>query len=409
MSVLGGIAVKSGFLEKLITRLDRVDPDEVQGLLARLIREKGFLESVFEALKEGMIILDPEGTITFLNSAAAGFFGMDPEEAVGQRLSTMIRDLDWEDLARPGRTTSRDMEVFYPEKRFLNFYLAPIADKDDGENEPDHPPLGFVMLVRDLTRSRKEAEETLESERLNALTLLAAGVAHEIGNPLNSIGIHLQLLERKLRNLPPGDRAPLTEHLQTARNEIARLDTILRQFLQAIRPTTPRRERADLHKLIRATLRMLEPELKAREVTVKLEFAEGLPPLEVDAEQFKQVFYNLIRNAFQALEGPGGTISIRTRFNDYEIAVTVEDNGTGIPPELMGALFEPFRTTKQSGTGLGLLIVRRIVREHGGEIEIQSEKGLGTRVTLHLPRGPKEMRLLGHSEHAPPIVEVETA
>jgi len=400
--------VKSGFLEKLITRLDRVDPDEVQGLLARLIREQGFLESVFEALKEGMIILDPEGAITFLNRAAAGFFGMDAELAVGRRLSAMVRELDWEELAGPGRTVSRDIEVFYPENRYLNFYLSPIADKGDDPRQTAHPPLGFVMLVRDLTLSRREAEETLESERLNALTLLAAGVAHEIGNPLNSIGIHLQLLERKLRDLPPGDRAPLSEHLDTARREIDRLDTILRQFLQAIRPTTPRREHSDIHALLHETLRMLEPELQAREVTVKLEFAEALPQLDLDAEQFRQVFYNLIRNAFQALEGPGGTIAIRTRFNDYEIDVTVEDTGTGISPELMGSLFEPYRTTKESGTGLGLLIVRRIVREHGGEIEIQSEEGIGTRITLHLPRGPKEMRLLALPEEGTAI-EIETA
>jgi signal transduction histidine kinase len=399
--------LKSGFLEKLITRLDRVQPGEVQGLLARLIREKGFLERVFEALKEGVIILDPDGVITFLNHAAAGFFGLDPEEAVGQRLAAKVRGLDWAGLAQPGKSVSRDMEVFYPDHRFLNFYLAPIADQPVA-GPGDGGPLGYVMLVRDLTRSRREAAETLESERFNALTLLAAGVAHEIGNPLNSLDIHLQLLGRRLRKLPARSRTPLVEHLDTARREIARLDTILRQFLQAVRPTAPRRERCDLHVLVHKVLQSLETELRGRDVRVTLDLADDLPALDLDTGQFEQVFFNLLRNAFQAHDGPGGSIIVRTTWNDYEVDATVEDDGVGISHEHMGALFEPFRSTKQSGTGLGLLIVRRIVREHGGEIEIQSEPGVGTRVTLHLPRGHKELRLLGHAGEAPAI-EVETA
>lgn len=389
--------MKSGFLEKLVARLDRVEPGEVQQIVTRLIHEKGFLEKVFEAMQEGVILLDPQGVIGFVNRAASGFFGLDPEKAVGQPLSSQVRGLDWRSMGRPGRTVSRDLEIFYPEKRFLNFYLAPI---DGGEES-----LGYVMLVRDLTSSRAEAEETLESERLNALTLLAAGVAHEIGNPLNSLDIHLQLMGRKLRKLPPGDRKPLEEHLATARGEIQRLDGILKQFLQAVRPTLPRRERQDLHALLHETLRLLEPELESRKIAVELDLAESLPPAEVDGGQFQQVFYNLLRNAYQALPATGGRIAIRSRANDYEYVISIEDNGIGISPEHMGAIFEPYRTTKSSGSGLGLLIVRRIIREHGGEIAIESQEGMGTRVVIHLPRAESAVRLLGSGSE--PMIELD--
>lgn len=389
--------MKSGFLEKLVARLDRVEPGEVQQIVTRLIHEKGFLEKVFEAMQEGVILLDPQGVIGFVNRAASGFFGLDPEKAVGQPLSSQVRGLDWRSMGRPGRTVSRDLEIFYPEKRFLNFYLAPI---DGGEES-----LGYVMLVRDLTSSRAEAEETLESERLNALTLLAAGVAHEIGNPLNSLDIHLQLMGRKLRKLPPGDRKPLEEHLATARGEIQRLDGILKQFLQAVRPTLPRRERQDLHALLHETLRLLEPELESRKIAVELDLAESLPPAEVDGGQFQQVFYNLLRNAYQALPATGGRIAIRSRANDYEYVISIEDNGIGISPEHMGAIFEPYRTTKSSGSGLGLLIVRRIIREHGGEIAIESQEGMGTRVVIHLPRAERAVRLLGSGSE--PMIELD--
>lgn len=382
--------VKSGFLEKLVARLDRVIPGEVQQIVTRLVHEAGFMDQVLESLHEGVIILDPQGVIGFVNHAACQFFGLDRERAVGEKISSQIRGLDWGTLGKPGRTISRDLEVFYPENRYLNFYLAPIDDADATTE-----PTGYVMLIRDLTSTRAEAEETLESERLNVLTLLAAGVAHEIGNPLNSLNIHLQLLGRKLRKLPLNERGPLEENLATARDEIHRLDLILKQFLQAVRPTTPRRERADLHALLHDTLKLLEAELASRKIIIELDLAESMPSALIDSVQFQQVFYNLIQNASQAISSNKGRIIIRTRVNDFEAVISIEDNGTGISPDHMGAIFEPYRTTKSSGSGLGLLIVRRIVREHGGEIAIESEENQGTRVVIHLPHAERAVRLLG--------------
>ena len=157
--------MKPGFLDKLVSRLDSVDPGEVHQLVTRLIREKGTLTKVFEALKEGVIILDPASRIDFVNTAACQFFGLDANRATGEVIASQIRGLDWEGLARPGHTISRDLEVFYPENRYLNFYLAPIEDSG--------APLGHVMLVRDLTSTRAEAEETL-TIRAAALKAIAS-------------------------------------------------------------------------------------------------------------------------------------------------------------------------------------------------------------------------------------------
>ena len=389
--------MKSGFLEKLLARLDRIDPAEAQQLLSRLIREKGFLEQVFEALHEGVIVLDELGQITFVNDAAQKIFGL-PDDCLGQHLADRIPGLNWDSLAKPGKTISRDLEIFYPDHRFLNFYLAPIHANENQTN------LGWVMLVRDQTRSRQEAEIHLESERLNALTLLAAGVAHEIGNPLNSLDIHLQLMQRQVRKLAADDRKKLSENLDTARREIQRLDTILRQFLQAVRPTTPQTERCDLHDIIRDTVKLLEPDFESRQIAVELDLASGFPTLNLDAAQFQQVFYNLLRNAYQAVSTDDGEVTLTTHYNDYECRITIADNGVGIDPEHMGSLFEPYRTTKESGTGLGLLIVRRVVREHGGEIEIESQPDHGTTIHILLPRGPKPVRLLESSDR---VIDLE--
>ena len=397
--------MKSSFIDKLLSRLERLSPKQVQTLVDRLLRDKGFLESVFEALREGVLILAPDGQVTFLNSSAARLFGLDSETAPGQPLSKLVRGLDWESLSGGENPTavSRDLEIFYPEHRFLNFYLSPIVE--DLEGRPSH--LGTVMLVRDLTETRRTNEENLESEKLNALTLLAAGVAHEIGNPLNSLGIHLQLLERKIKKLPPGDSEPLLEHLTTARSEITRLDSLLQEFLHAIRPSRAVVQPTQLNTLIRDTLKTLEPELLSREVRINLQLNDELPDLSLDPDQIRQALFNLIKNAYQAVPASGGEITIASTLNEHEALVRIADSGDGISPEVLGSLFEPYSTTKSSGTGLGLLIVRRILREHGGEIEIQSEEGQGTQVTLHFPRTNKRARMLpAPEEEKDDVIEV---
>lgn len=375
--------MRSAFIDKLIKRMDRLEPGEVQGIVLELLREKGFLEKTFQALQEGVILLDTDGKVTYVNRAACQLFGLQEEQVIGQRLAHGVRGLDWSELLKPGTVVSRDIEVFYPENRYLNFYVTSIDDAQ---------PLGFVMLIRDVTESRKRTEEQLESERLNAFTLLAAGVAHELGNPLNSLTIHLQLLERRLRKVG-GQSEGVREHLDIAMGEIRRLDFIIGQFLTAIRPTQPQMQRVQLRNLIEESLRFLKPELDKANVKVKRELRSDLPPMLLDGAQMKQAIYNLVRNACQAMPN-GGTLTISGTFTDFEVRLSFEDTGKGISAEQMGKLFQPFSTTRSTGTGLGLLIVRRIIREHGGEIDIESREGKGTRVSLWLPLVEKRVRLL---------------
>lgn len=387
-----------GFLDKLIERIGLVQPGEVQNYLVEISREKGFLETIFNTILEGVIVTDPKGRIIYLNRAACGFFGIEAASNLGKPLGDVIRGLDWKALSGiPGEVVNRDLEVFYPENRYLNFYVVPLmSDDSDGEKREI---VGGAIILRDITQSRRAAQETIESERFTALTLLAAGVAHEIGNPLNSLDIHLQLMQRQLRKLPAKTRSGLEESVKVARGEVSRLDHIITQFLRAIRPQPLELRPANINEIVKESLHFLDAEIQDRDILVETELDKKLPSLSLDRDQIKQVFYNVSRNAFQAMKS-GGILRVRTFGDETHVNISFSDTGGGIPPEHIGRMFEPYFTTKSGGNGLGLLIVRRIVRAHGGEVVLESAPGRGLTLTVRLPRADRRVRFLeqGKSE-----------
>ncbi|MFM8982168.1 MAG: two-component system sensor histidine kinase NtrB, partial [Spartobacteria bacterium] len=283
-------------MDKLIERLPLVQPGEVQNYLVEIAREKGFLETIFNAILEGVIVTNPEGRILYLNRAACGFFGIEPDASIGKPLSEVVRGIDWSALGGAGSgSVSRDLEVFYPENRILNFYVVPLMS--DEKNASNREAVGLAIILRDITESRRETEETIEVERFSALNMLAAGVAHEIGNPLNSLNIHLQLMQRNLRKVPPKVRASLEESVNVARSEVARLDNIITQFLRAIRPQALQLQPAQINGILDEALQFLGPEIQDRDILLEKRLGHGLPLLQLDCDQIKQAFYNICRNA----------------------------------------------------------------------------------------------------------------
>jgi two-component system, sporulation sensor kinase E len=383
--------VKNTFLDKLLNRIDRVGQDDLQAYLQRLNNEKGFFETIFNTLQEGIVVVDAKGRILYLNHAITTLLGMEPARAMGTPIAQHLKELDWPKILAEGRVVNRDLEVFYPQQRYLNFYLVPLEEKDSSL-------MGFAIIFHDLTARRAQAREAIESEKLNAVTLLAAGVAHELGNPLNSLNIHLQLLERDLRKRDSeGSDDELLESVRVARSEVGRLDTIISQFLGAVRPAHTVRTMVSINSVVHESLAFLQPEIKDRDVIVQEELGDSLPTIPANVDQLKQAFYNLIKNAVQALSH-GGILRVTTSRTDTHLVVSFEDNGTGISVEDMAHITEPYFTRKKNGSGLGLFIVQRILHEHGGHLELLSNPGRGTTARILLPLAERRVRLLGAGE-----------
>lgn len=376
--------MKQDTLDKLVSRLDHLDPEELRSVFMRLVSEKGLLQDVFDALRDGIILFDPAGQARFANRAAAAIYARPLRELLKTPFETLTGGTClWEDLRNSGIAITRDLQVNYPEPRHYHFHMTPIA----GGSE-------YLLLVRDDTEQHTRGLENAEAEQMNLLSFMASAVAHEIGNPLNSLGLNLQLLQRKLVKLPETDAAKLTPLLETALGEAQRLDTLLHQFLQSMRPTRLQRQPLNMNTLIEQVIETLDPEIAPRGISVHLELSDTLPDLSADSTQLFQALYNLIRNAYQSIPGDDGGIYIQTAYNDNDVRVVISDTGTGISHEVMGSMYEPFRTTKSKGNGLGLLIVRRILKDHGGTLGFASKPGTGTTVTITLPRADRVVRLL---------------
>jgi len=412
-------------LDRVLGRIDTLDPVNLANLAQRLARERRLFEDIFDTLQEGVLLVDADGHIDYANQTAVRILGLRDENIADTILWRLVPGL------RPTLETetpivTREIELTYPELRTLRLYMvglrqevtsdpgsAGVTPADEGRPDPRHdhgrsarrapsaggtpalPVRRFAVILTDITCDRAATEARIEDERLESLRHLAAGVAHELGNPLNSLTIHLQLIERRLKKPKPSVDTPaaLADSIAICQQEVQRLDGIISNFLEALRPRPPDLAEANLSDILADVLDFQKHELENRRIAVEAEIPDALPAIMADRDQLKQVFFNLIKNAVESMHD-GGELRIKARGDDEHVYLLFGDTGAGIKQDDLVKLFQPYHTTKPGGHGLGLMIVQRIMRAHGGQIGIESKENVGTVVTLQFPRKDRRIRML---------------
>ncbi|MBI3272472.1 MAG: hypothetical protein HYZ53_26005 [Planctomycetes bacterium] len=355
----------------------------------RLAFTRQYAFDILESLSVGVITIDRQARVTAMNERAVGLLGLAaartqvPLSEVTASVPGLRALAEWH-LSEERPFAHVDLTLEREGKRLDLRVAGSFLHTREGRF------VGMVLELADVTQLRELEKEAARTERLAGLGTLAAGIAHEIRNPLSAIDIHLQLLREALVR----DRGPAKarRYLDIVQTESARLNGIVENFLRFARPSPLSRAPLRLDGLLAGILELVEPECRARGIQVR---KEGFPPdglvLEADEGQLQQAFLNLVLNAVQALSS-GGSLEVSMLASPAWVRVEVRDNGPGIPPEHRERIFEPFFTTKEGGTGLGLPIAQRIVSEHGGSIGLE-EAGSGTSIVVQLPRtgGPSHV------------------
>jgi len=387
---------KSSPLDKILGRLEDLDSANMAILVQRLARDRRLLETVINTVREGILVITEDGLIEYANFAAAeliGFRMRDVGRAILWKLvPDLVRTLD---IAVDGSysqvsAVTRDLELKYPETRFVRLYMVPmLASEDDSV-----AGVRFVVIVSDITQEKLSTRELIENERVASVIMLAAGVAHELGNPLNSLTIHLQLIARWLGKVEADPAIEkISNSIDVCRGEVERLDEIITHFLEAVRPRPPDFQNVNLIRALEDVLEIMGPELSDQKIHIDIETGEKPPEISADYGQIKQVYFNVLKNACEAMEA-GGTIKVRTRYDDEYLYLQIGDTGGGISDEDFSKVFHPYFSTKKGGHGLGMMIVQRIMRDHGANIGIDSRQGAGTVITLQFPLLDRRIRLL---------------
>lgn len=384
MKIVDADAERAGLLAQTAS-LARANAE----LSAALEELRAYYEDLLSSLQDSVIILGSDGRVVSLNQAAEELTGFSGSQVVGRAIGEVfpppapLASLVAKTAAQ-GRSHA-DFDATVARADGTRLYVSAVASL---VSNPRGESRGVVLVLRDLSRVRDLEEQVRRSERLAALGVLAAGVAHEVRNPLVGVRAAAQLMERE-----PGFPPHLREFTGIIIRQVDRLNRIVDGLLAFAGGRRLRLRPCNVNQIVEEALRLEESALQAGSLVVVRKYDPEVPAVAGDPDRLLQVFHNLIRNGAEAMAGAAGELVVRTRFERVApqcggraaAVVEVGDRGPGIPPEVQQQLFNPFFTTKDGGTGLGLPISLRIVEEHGGAVEVQSQTGQGTTFRVLLP------------------------
>ncbi len=397
-----------GYVKRVKQKAEKLSKEQVLSLLEDVVDENESLYSVFESLSTGLLITDDNFRLLRSNTIAESWlpFSERLEDILGSEkpIWEYIEDEDIADYLRRclEKNITNSSEDFSTVTsggtvRFLTVTIAPLIN--EGELN------GKMILVRDITEKKNQDILLHRMENLANLTNLAAGMAHEIKNPLGAISIHIQLIQKALAKarenqdkLPP--KKFVEDHIDVVNEEIEHLNKLVMDFLLAVRPVKAQLELKEPDKLIEGLVSFFKPEFNREGIEVVFRPSDSGKRILLDEKLFRDVIMNISQNSLAALKSKyssgqtGAKFCISNTVRENKYIITIADNGCGMSEESLSKIFEPYYTTKANGTGLGMTMVYKIIKEFSGEIIVDSEEGKGTAFTITFPIPQKDVKLL---------------
>ncbi len=380
-------------LKKFVEDLSSCPVDELKNLVNKAIEEEDILYTLFDSLEDSHLIMNRNCVVVFANQRARSAipYKRSSRSIEGLYIDDCICDRDMCRFIRSvlrGEERCEDRDFSIQSGNEVRVYrVSFMRINTDSECYVD-------VAIREITDSIRKETRLRRSESLASMTTMAAGVAHEIKNPLAAMKIHTQLMRKTLQKNGSMSEEQAEGFLSVLEEEIEHLNKIAVDFLFAVKPMEVSLKKESINDIVSDIISFLEPEAEEKKVVVESKLSPFIPNIELDSRLVKQAMLNLIQNAFAAMDG-GGKLTIVTKLNGDFVSVRISDTGCGIDEDKLGKIFEPYYTTKASGTGLGLTLVYKIMKEHHGDIHVSSRKGEGTTFELEFPIPVSERKALG--------------
>lgn len=397
------------FFDKFLKNFDKVSDEEKKRIFERLSTLYYSQNTIIENLEEGIISIDINGIIQGINKKACFLFSI-PRNSENEPISKYLSDNETgKIILELIKESDSDTKLLKDDenKRILQINIFPLGESGR--------IIGTLIKAFDITQTYENAQKLKRAEQLASLTTLAAGVAHEIKNPLGSISIYIQLIEKIIKkNMDNSSQryAELKDYCNIIKEEIGRLEDTINSFLFSVRKLELNLEEININSLILSTIDFLKYEIENNNINMEIKFDKDNLIIRIDERYIKQSLINIIQNAVDSIlekEEKGDykdyekedkqkeekkEIQIKLKTIDNYVLISVKDNGIGIKEDTGDKIFEPYFTTKRHGTGLGLTNVARIIEAHNGNINIESEYGKGTEVTIKLPMLQENQKFL---------------
>src|SRR5574344_2679885 len=414
-----------GFVKRVSQKISKLSDDQVEQLIDAINEENDTLDSILESLSDGLVIVDEEWHLLQTNKAAERYlpFNVRPLEQRSENvpvwsliedplISAFLQDC----AANQKVNVSEEFSLAAPEDkvRFITVTVLPLVQKQKKEDSDafETHVVGSIITIDDITEKRTQEVLLHRMESLASLTNLAASVAHEIKNPLGAISIHIQLLQKAVKKAREGDgRLPeekfMENYLAVVNEEIDNLNKIVIDFLFAVRPVQAQMTLSDPNELITKFVNFFKAEFDSKHVVIRVNLCENSPRILIDEKLFREVIVNIAQNALAAIlsrfpidKGQNGELVIESAVKNGNYYLTIADNGCGMDQKTAARIFEPYFTTKANGTGLGLTMVYKIIKEFNGEIDVKSVLGHGTVFSIILPVPQTGTKLIDDNTHS---------